>query len=140
MNLLPCAISTVILAVAGCAAPANADAEPSASRPAPVASHLLVSDWVNGDDGMLALANGVLVAQRDGCVGLRVPGAPKPALLSWPAGSRLSDDGTSVRGSSGRQLRLGDEVSLGGGLGLRDLPAECDRSSWSGVFEIQQPL
>lgn len=139
MNPLPCAISTVLLAVGGCAAHASAD-DVSTSPTAPVASRLVVSDWVNGDDGMLALMAGVLVAQPDGCVGLRVPGAPKPVLLSWPAGSTLSDDATSVRGSSGRQFELGAEVSLGGGFGGRDLPAGCDGSSWSGVFEIQQPL
>lgn len=140
MKVLPYVISTLLLAVGGCATPATADNDVSASTRNPVASHLIVSDWVNGDDGMLALNTGELVTQPDGCVGLQVPGAPKPILLSWPAGSSLSDDAKSVLGSSGKQYRFGDTMGLGGGFGGRAAPRECDRSSWGGVFEVQQPL
>lgn len=48
--------------------------EPAANtQPAPSAStavHLIVTDWRNGDDAMLAQYSGVLITQPDGCVGL----------------------------------------------------------------------
>lgn len=136
----PYVLAAILLAVAGFAAPARAVEGAKPTPPASTASHLMVGDWVNGDDAMLALINGVLVTQPDGCVGIQVPGAPKPVLLNWPAGSKLSADATSIRGLSGKQFRIGDEVGLGGGFGGRAVPSECDASSWGSVFEVQQPV
>lgn len=116
------------------------DGRPVASAPSSQAIHLLVTNWRNGDDAMLSLRSGVLTKLADGCVGLRVSSESKLVLLRWPAGTRLSDDGKAVVGSSGKRFAFGAEVGFGGGFGLVTVPTECDSSSWSGVFDIQQPL
>lgn len=91
---------------------------------------------------MLALRSGVLIKQSDGCVGLRAPDGSKskPILLRWPAGTRLSEDGKAVVGSSGKFIAFDALVGLGGGFGLVTVPSECDSSLWGGVYDVQQPL
>jgi hypothetical protein len=93
-------------------------------------------------DAMLALRSGVLIKLSDGCVGLRAPDGSKskPILLRWPAGTRLSEDGKAVVGSSGKRLAFDALVGLGGGFGLVTVPSECDSSLWGGVYDVQQPL
>lgn len=133
----------VLLAVGACgqgASARSASGQPSTVAPEPKASHLMVGTWVNGNSAMLAARGGKLVAQQDGCVGLEVPGRPKPMLLRWPAGTVLSPDAKSVVGKAGGRLVLGKDVSLGGGIGLTPVPPECDASKWVSVFEVQEPI
>lgn len=135
---------TVLVAgatLAACAAPSSSSAPPS--HPAStkdLASHLLVSDWVNGDDAKLALRTGVLVVQADGCVGMRLNESEEPVLLNWPSGSMLASDGSAVIGESGRRFDIGKEIGLGGGFGNTRIPKQCSESVWGGVFDVQQPL
>lgn len=104
------------------------------------APHLLLSKWKNGDDAMLALGNGTLVAQDDGCVGMRPDGGGKPVVLRWPAGTRLAPDGTAVVGESGKRIEFGQRTGFGGGFSGAKLPNECSAARWGGVYEVQQPL
>lgn len=135
---IPAAVALVVLG--GCSQGALAPT-PSGTPQPQAATRLLVGHWKNGDDGMLALALGVLLVQQDGCVGLRRDGnGRRPTLLHWPAGTRLADDGKAVIGLSGKRLEFGQETGLGGGFGGAKLPDECDASRWGGVFEVQQPL
>lgn len=129
-------VSVVGLSLAGCA---RADARHVASVSSAPATHLVVTNWHNGDDAMLSLRAGVLTMLSDGCVGLANP-SEKPVLLRWPAGTRLSEDGKAVMGPSGKRFAVDTEVGFGGGFGLVTVPSECDSSLWAGVFDIQQPL
>lgn len=129
----------ILAAVSGCTQGLST-LPPSQSTQGQAAPHLFLSDWKNGDDGMLALRTGVLIVQADGCVGLRPDGMGQPALLRWPAGTRLAEDGKGVVGLSGKRIDFGQETGLGGGFAGATLPSHCDASRWGGVYEIQQPL
>lgn len=115
---------------------------PAPVSSSPAAAHLIVTSWRNGDDAMNALRSGVLLKQSDGCVGLGAHNDPKskPALLRWPAGTRLSEDGKAVVGLSGKRLAFDSVVGVGGGFGHVSVPSECDSSLWSGVYDVQEPL
>ena len=140
MSPAPYVLAATALTVAGCAAHSRSTTMAAPPQTTSTSAHLMVSDWVNGDDAMLALTYGTLATGADGCVGLQVRGARKSVLVNWPAGSELTADGLAVHGSTGTLYRMGAEVGLGGGFGLRPLPAGCDPSLWSSVFEVQQPL
>lgn len=121
--------------------------EPAAStQPAPsssTAAHLIVTDWRNGDDAMLAQYSGVLITQPDGCVGLGGSDGSKsnPILLRWPDGTHLSEDGKGVVGLSGKRFAFGTEIGLGGGFSHITVPPDCDPTMWGGgVYDVQQPL
>jgi hypothetical protein len=135
------AASLVVLCLGLFACSAGSADGPLPASSSPAAAHLIVTDWRNGDDAMLALEHGVLIVQSDGCVGLRTRDPKsKPKLLRWPAGTHLSEDGRAVVGSSGERFAFDTEVEFGGGYGGVPVPSECDSSLWAGVFEVQQPL
>lgn len=115
---------------------------PAPASSSPAAALLIVTSWRNGDDAMNALRSGVLMKQSDGCVGWRAPDGSKskPVLLRWPAGTRLSEDGKAVVGSSGKRFAFDSLTGLGGGFGQVSVPSECDSSLWSGVYDVQEPL
>ncbi len=89
---------------------------------------------------MLALTNGVLIKQADGCVGLKNSSGRKPVLLRWPAGTTLATDESAVIGLSGAKFPFDSEIGFGGGYGGMPVPGECSSQLWGGVFEVQQPL
>lgn len=128
LNLAACSLEPV----------ANTEPAPSSSS----AVHLIVTDWRNGDDAMLAQHSGVLITQSDGCVGLGVPEGKKskPILLRWPAGTSLSEDGEAVVGLSGKRFAFNTEIGLGGGFGHVTVPPDCDATKWGSVYDVQQPL
>ncbi|MFJ5694139.1 hypothetical protein ACIP9X_09825 [Arthrobacter sp. NPDC093125] len=123
-----------------CSLEPAANTAPASSSP--TAAHLIVTDWRNGDDAMLAQHSGVLITQSDGCVGLGVPDGKKskPILLRWPAGTTLSEDGEAVVGLSGKRFAFGTEIGLGGGFGQVTVPPDCDSTMWDSVYDVQQPL
>ncbi|MBD1544451.1 hypothetical protein G9E11_19850 [Arthrobacter sp. IA7] len=134
------AVLVMGLNLAACSLEPTADIEPAASSLA--VAHLIVTDWRNGDDAMLAQYSGVLIKQSDGCVGLGVPAGSKsrPILLRWPAGTSLAEDGKAVLGLSGKRFAFDTVVGLGGGFGHVTVPPDCDSSMWGSVYDVQQPL
>lgn len=128
------------LSVTACSQGPGGGPAPASSSPA--TAHLIVTSWRNGDDAMLAQYSGILITQSDGCVGLgaRDGSKSKPVLLRWPAGTRLSQDGKAVEGSSGKRFAFDTEVGFGGGFGHIPVPPECDPSLWGRIFDVQQPL
>ncbi|MCZ2404206.1 hypothetical protein IV498_13710 [Paenarthrobacter sp. Z7-10] len=131
---------TLILPFGLTACSSGVDANSSTNSSSTSTTHLVVTNWRNGDDGMLALHSGVLVKLPDGCVGMRDAAQSKPVLLRWRAGTALSADGTAVVGSSGERFDFDSEIGMGGGFGGAPVPSECESSLWAGVYEIQQPL
>lgn len=128
------------LNLAACSLEPAANTTPGSSSP--TAAHLIVTDWRNGDDAMLAQYSGVLIKQSDGCVGLGVPAGSKsrPILLRWPAGTSLAEDGKAVLGLSGKRFGFDTVVGLGGGFGHVTVPPDCDSTMWGSVYDVQQPL
>lgn len=133
-------VAAIALFTTGCGS-TNASGSRAQSIAPRVNPHLTVGAWRNGDEGMLALANGRLVVGRDGCVGLQALDASRQYVLRWPAGTHLSPDGTEVVGASGRVRSLGKKTGFGGGFGGARLPAYCDPTLWSStMFEVQEPF
>lgn len=130
----------MVLNLAACSLEPAANTQPAPS--ASTAVHLIVTDWRNGDDAMLAQYSGVLITQSDGCVGLGGSDRSKsnPILLRWPDGTHLSEGGKGVVGLSGRLFAFGTEIGLGGGFGHVTVPPDCDPTMWGGVYDVQQPL
>ncbi len=74
------------------------------------------SQWKDGDAGMTALAQGVLVLRTDGCLVL-ASDSPEMVVV-WPAGftAVARDGGAEVLGADGSVVaRSGEQISLGGG-------------------------
>ena len=132
------AVSAVcLLALTGCTQSEEGAVKKTEAKPAP---HLLVGDWKNGDDAMLAMRGGVLIVQDDGCVGMRPEGGGNPAVIRWPAGTRLAPDGKAVIGKGGTRIEFGKVTAFGGGFAGKTLPAECDGALWGSVYELQDPI
>ncbi|MBT2520010.1 hypothetical protein [Arthrobacter sp. ISL-28] len=134
------AVLMLCLNLAACSQGPGGDSTPASNSPA--TAHLIVTSWRNGDDAMLAQNSGTLTKLSDGCVGLRALNDPKskPVLLRWPAGTRLSEDGKAVVGSSSKRFAFDSVVGPGGGFGHVSVPSECDSSLWGGVYDVQEPL
>lgn len=139
VSLIAAIFASVILV--GCAAESNGRAAANSQTPSAVRPRLTLTDWRNGQDGMLAIRNGRLVVGRDGCVGIQPDGNPRPYVVRWPAGTRISADGSAVVGGQfGARLVFGKEIGVGGGYGGATLPRYCDARLWAGTFDVQQPL
>lgn len=78
-----------------------------------------------------ALAEGVVVIDLDGCLGIESPDAAMPdAVLVLPEDAQTTENGARLAG--GLALELGSTVDIGGGLieepleGIFELPTQCD--------------
>ncbi|AXH96607.1 hypothetical protein DV701_11170 [Ornithinimicrobium avium] len=84
---------------------------------------LVAKDSEQGSDAEIG---GVLGLGPGGCLGLLTEGSDAPVPLVWPAGSKLSEDGTSVTVPGLGEVRPGQTVTGGGG---EDSNVEADRYS-----------
>lgn len=79
------------------------------------------------DASMTAVVGGTLTPTDRGCLALGEQRTATP--LVFPYGSKLAADGQTVEVPHGGLLRIGDEVTHGGGMGslvnLNGVPDEC---------------
>lgn len=89
--------------------------------------------------GMDALISGTLTTTDAGCFAVTSGGVTYP--LQFPFGTRLSDDGTEVSVPGLPSLRVGDEISGGGGyLHLTDVDRACIADNEYDEYAIWQTV
>ena len=96
------------------------------------------SQWREGDDGMAAEAEGVLVLRPDSCLVL-VSDASE-LVIAWPVGFTAVQrvGGVDVLGADGSVVaREGERIALGGGEGRVGLSGPCLRGV-TPVFAVNQ--
>lgn len=84
------------------------------------------SQWKDGDAGMTALAQGVLVLRTDGCLVLASDSLEM--VVVWPSGftAVARDGGADVLGTDGAVVaRAGEQISLGGGESRVGVSGPC---------------
>lgn len=88
---------------------------------------------------MEALILGTLTLTEGGCFAVAAGGVTYP--LQFPFGTRLSDDGTEVAVPGLPALRVGDEISGGGGyLHLTDVDPACAAENEYEEYAIWQTV
>lgn len=89
--------------------------------------------------GMDALISGTLTITDAGCFAVRSGGVTYP--LQFPFGTRLSDDGIEVSVPGLPSLRVGDEISGGGGyLHLTEVDPACIADNEYDEYAIWQTV
>lgn len=123
------------LLVAGLLPPrTTGSAAPGDGTPLPIPT----SQWREGDAGMAALAEGVLVLRPDSCLVL-VSDASE-LVIAWPVGFTAvrRDGGVDVLGADGSVVaQEGEQLSLGGGEGRVGITGPC-LGTPTPVFAVNQ--
>jgi hypothetical protein len=117
------AVVVAVLLVTGVLPPRGADmAGPADGTRIP----LPISQWKDGDAGMAALLEGVLLLRADRCL---VVVSPKgESVIAWPAGftAVARDGGADVVGTDGTVVaQTGEQIALGGGEGTVGVTGPC---------------
>ncbi|WP_347755127.1 hypothetical protein [Agrococcus sp. ProA11] len=100
--------------------------------PTPSPAGVVVVQGTSDLPRLEALAEGVVVIDLDGCLGIESPDAAAmpDAVLVLPEDAQTTENGARLAG--GLALELGSTVDIGGGLieepleGIFELPTQCD--------------
>jgi hypothetical protein len=129
------AVVVAALLVAGVVPPrTTGPVSPADSAPLPIPT----TPWKDGDAGMTALAEGVLMLRPDRCLVLVSEGADY--VIAWPAGFTAVQvvGGVDVFGADGALVaREGERVALGGGEGRVGVTGPC-LDTPTPVFAVNQ--
>jgi hypothetical protein len=131
------AVVVAVLLVTGVLPPRGADTAGPADG---TRIELPTSQWKDGDAGMTALAEGVLVLRADQCLVLAGEGAE--TVVVWPAGFTAVErsGAVDVLGADGSVVaRTGEQISVGGGFSPVGVSGPCLGSGVDGFVVNQAP-
>ncbi|NQX13309.1 hypothetical protein HQQ80_16910 [Microbacteriaceae bacterium VKM Ac-2855] len=132
--VLTAGAATLAAALVGCDASDGSDASVQRGRDVTAMVESTAPSFV-----MQAIVAGSLTVTDTGCFALDSGGTVRP--VQFPFGTRLGDDGETVLVPGLEPIRVGDDVSGGGGyMDLENAPAECESTSEGGDSAIWQTV